>query len=157
MQCLSQSLKQRILQPLNCYSQNIAKKLQKQQLKYDKSNCHVISHTQRVFVLLGHEMTGMTIIIPVWECLRKKGFLKDFFRLCFFQDARAGGSYSMFGEFDSLGVFKLFKNFGSVDISKNHQCYEDTMRNQGQLHIWTEPQSKYPVLQQETIMQYIQI
>ena len=35
----------------------------------------------------------------------------------------------MFGEFDSLGVFKLFKNFGSVDISKNHKCYEDTMLN----------------------------
>ena len=102
----------------------LQKSCEKQQLKYDKSNCHVISHTQKVFVLLGHEMTGMAIIIPVWECLRKKGFLKEFFRLCFFQDARAGGSYSMFGDFYSSGVFKLFKNFGSLDISKSHQCYE---------------------------------
>ena len=30
----------------------------------------------------------------------------------------------MFGDFYSSGVFKLFKNFGSLDISKSHQCYE---------------------------------
>ena len=38
----------------------------------------------------------------------------------------------MFGDFYTSGVFKLFKNFGSLDFSKSHQCYEawtmDTQR-----------------------------